>query len=348
MWKKITTITTILSLGWSFNLPLKAQSISNSPLREETTILAQNNSRSVYQQAKEDLPEDYYIVYRLTERILRANELDNLPWRIIIKPGYEINAFATQANLIGMGRGLLDQLSGNVDGIACVIGHEITHHLENHIALGPEEEAQILAQIRREAEQQVMREIEETQRTTTGINLLGEILGQATGSYVDTSGINQELIQQAQERVQEIVTQKEREFAKKIAANNHRQEFEADHGGVFLALKAGFNPQGCIDVMNVIGRLQGTQSDGVSHPSVPRRIKQLENLIQSIETKVSEENNRSINIAMMTEHFSQKFKEKDGVISSPLSYQISRDGNSLRINPQGGTTADIIEEKLDQ
>ena len=207
MWKKITTITTILSLGWSFNLPLKAQSISNSPLREETTILAQNNSRSVYQQAKEDLPEDYYIVYRLTERILRANELDNLPWRIIIKPGYEINAFATQANLIGMGRGLLDQLSGNVDGIACVIGHEITHHLENHIALGPEEEAQILAQIRREAEQQVMREIEETQRTTTGINLLGEILGQATGSYVDTSGINQELIQQAQERVQEIVTQ---------------------------------------------------------------------------------------------------------------------------------------------
>ncbi len=62
-----------------------------------------------YQQAKKDLPNNMYVLYRVIDRLSRANELDQRPWRIVLVPKYEINAFADEANLIAVYTGIIDQ-----------------------------------------------------------------------------------------------------------------------------------------------------------------------------------------------------------------------------------------------
>lgn len=62
-----------------------------------------------YQQAKKDLPNNMYVLYRVIDRLSRANELDQKPWRIALVPKYQLNAFATEANLVAVYTGILDQ-----------------------------------------------------------------------------------------------------------------------------------------------------------------------------------------------------------------------------------------------
>ena len=62
-----------------------------------------------YQQAKKDLPNNMYVLYRVIDRLSRANELDQRPWRIVLVPQYQINAFADEANLIAVYTGIIDQ-----------------------------------------------------------------------------------------------------------------------------------------------------------------------------------------------------------------------------------------------
>ncbi|MFM1842187.1 MAG: hypothetical protein RLZZ490_923, partial [Cyanobacteriota bacterium] len=93
------------------------------------------------------------------------------------------------------------------------------------------------------------------------MELLGGILGIATGQTVDMSETNQTIYRQAEQRMAEIIQMKEQELLAKIAENNHRQEFEADHEGLIMSLKAGFKPQGCLDVLGVLERSIGSQND---------------------------------------------------------------------------------------
>ena len=52
-----------------------------------------------------------------------ANKLDQKPWRIIIVPEYNINAFATNLNFITLYNGILDQVAGDSSPIACLFCH---------------------------------------------------------------------------------------------------------------------------------------------------------------------------------------------------------------------------------
>ncbi|MGH2414506.1 MAG: M48 family metalloprotease, partial [Microcystaceae cyanobacterium] len=97
---------------------------------------APSQTQDIYQKAKKELPEDWYVIYRVIERIARANGLDNNPWRVVVVPEYTINAFATEVNLIAIYSGIIDQLAGDSSAIACVVGHEMGHHIKRHIAMG--------------------------------------------------------------------------------------------------------------------------------------------------------------------------------------------------------------------
>lgn len=90
---------------------------------------------SIYRQAREELPENLYVLYRIVERIARANDIDNHPWRVVMADDTLINAYATEVNLIIVHYGLLDQMAGDVSALACVVGHEMAHHTERHIAI---------------------------------------------------------------------------------------------------------------------------------------------------------------------------------------------------------------------
>ena len=251
---------------------------------------------------------------------------------------YSINAFATEANLIALYNGILDQLAGDASAIACVIGHEMAHHTERHIALSPAEEQKIRQQIQQEAETEVRAEAKDAQAdaTTTAVGGsvlrtgggllggLGSVIGNTGGSVLENESHNR--MNQADQRIEQIVTLKEQELNESIAKNSRKHEFEADEFGYLYMAKAGFEPEGCLRVMEVLGRTPGAELD-TTHPAIPKRIDQIKQLIQENPPQtLAEEGKKKI------------------ATSQPLTYDKSKDGKSLRINSsRGGSSSDDLE-----
>lgn len=76
--------------------------------------------------------EDFYNVYRVTEKIIRANKLDYLNWRIVITADKDFNASQSNLNCLTFNTGLIDTFKGNDDALAFIIGHEIAHSMLGH------------------------------------------------------------------------------------------------------------------------------------------------------------------------------------------------------------------------
>ena len=75
-------------------------------------------------------PVDFYKVYRIAERLIRANKLDYANWRIAIrKTPEDVNATAGSTNLITIHTALYDTFYNNEDALAFVIAHEMAHHI---------------------------------------------------------------------------------------------------------------------------------------------------------------------------------------------------------------------------
>ncbi|CAD5976860.1 Peptidase M48 Ste24p [Planktothrix tepida] len=335
--QKLAILTCLSTLF--FPTPLLAES-----LNPESVLMAQNPSNDeFYKQAKEELSEDVYVIYRVVDRIARANGLDNTPWRVGIVDEYNINAFATEVNLIAIYTGILDQLAGDSSAIACVIGHEMAHHVKRHIALGPAEEAALKERIQKEAEEQVLAEIQDAKSDATGTSVGGAVLqtvggflggwGRTAGNVGNSAlqGASRQRLAQAEERVKEIVQEKTTELEQKLAENNRKQEFEADEVGYQYIAKAGFDAEGCIRVMDVLGRTSGAEFD-TTHPAIPKRVEQLRALMNQYPPATLAQ-------------------EGESLIKStqPLTYDLSKDGQSLRINSRrGGSAADDIDRRFGQ
>lgn len=277
---------------------------------------------NIYDRAKAEMSEDMYVLYRIVERIARANQLDERPWRVGIVPTYDINAFATQVNLIAFHGGLLDQLDGDSSAIACIVGHEMAHHDKRHIALGQAQREQLKEQARKEAEAEVEREINSANRDATTTGVLGSILG-GMGGLPGVGGSilrneSQNRISRAQQRINEIAQKKQVELEAKLAESVRRQEFEADEAGYLFATRAGFEAQGCMRAMQVLARTSGAEFD-TTHPAVPKRIEALQQLMKKYPP------------ATLTAEGRTRLSK-----GQPLTYDRSRDGKSLRINSRFG------------
>jgi predicted Zn-dependent protease len=292
----------------------------------------------IYKTAKQQLPEDFYVVYRITERLARANGLDKMPWRVVVIEEYDMNAFATDQNLIAIFNGLLDQVEGNPSAIACVIAHEMAHHTERHIALSQSEEKAMLEKFQEEARIEVMREVEEAQSEATGAavggallqgigGLFGGIGGAASSTFGSALGAaSQQRLVEAQARIEQIVEEKRVALEQETMANNRRQEFEADQFGYKYMAKAGFEADGCLQLMEVMSRIPGSEID-TTHPATPKRIEQIKSLmVEYPPATLADQGQLRLNT------------------SRPLTYSLSRDGQSLRINSQNGSTTDAIDK----
>jgi len=313
---------------------------TNSLVNTITTAQARpKNTEAIFQKARQELPEDYYVLYRIVERIARANKLDDSPWRVHISPEYNVNAFATDVNLVAFYSGLLDRLDGDSDSIACVVGHEMAHHLQNHIAVGAAERERILQQLRAEAIEEVSAEEEDLRSDLEAIGIsewvtggtgvvLESFIGGREGGLVRT-GINligglfgggkERRVKEAAARIDEIYAEKEAQRLQEWRELNHNQEFEADELGYTYMVRAGFKAQGCQTVMNVLSRLGVTESE--THPATPDRI----TAINGFATKYP-------NTVL-------KAEGKSNLAASPvpLSYGLSRDQVTLRINSRTGS-----------
>ena len=76
---------------------------------------------------------DFYNVYRVAERLIRANNLDYINWRIAIRKTPVSNAAAFDGNYIVINTGLYDSVYESEEGLAFVIAHEMAHHILGHI-----------------------------------------------------------------------------------------------------------------------------------------------------------------------------------------------------------------------
>lgn len=86
---------------------------------------------------------DFYNVYRVSERIIRANNLDYVNWRIAIRKTEDVNADSSMANLVRVNTGLYDALYGDDDALAFIIAHEMAHLILNHSQRQAELEARL-------------------------------------------------------------------------------------------------------------------------------------------------------------------------------------------------------------
>lgn len=78
--------------------------------------------------------QDFYKVYRVCERVIRANKLDYVNWKIVLDTDNSFNASMEGANTLTINTGLFDTFSNNEDALALAIGHEIAHSLLGHQA----------------------------------------------------------------------------------------------------------------------------------------------------------------------------------------------------------------------
>lgn len=77
---------------------------------------------------------DLYIrLYTIADRLIRANNLDYVNWKLVIYDNTtDLNAFATQANIIGVHASVFENFSNNPHAIAFILSHEFAHHVLGH------------------------------------------------------------------------------------------------------------------------------------------------------------------------------------------------------------------------
>lgn len=316
---KTTCATISLSLIMlSVNLGAAQAQISQQNHQETV------HQNDIYEQAKKDLPDDSYLLYRLVERMARANSLDDRPWRIKAIPEYNINAFATDVNLIAVYSGMVDQLSGDTSALACVVGHEMAHNVKRHIALSEAQITTMTEQLQREAEQEVGEEVSKVRGRVKTQSILGGIFG------VNTSVFSRRSIEDGEKLVQQIVAKKKKELETSILEQSRKHELEADELGYFYMARAGFEPAGCLRVMEVLARMPGAELD-TSHPNVPTRIKALQELINQHPSGT----------------LAAEGKAKISSIK-PLTYDLSEDRESLRVNSRFGSSQNDLDRLFGQ
>jgi beta-barrel assembly-enhancing protease len=269
-----------------------------------------------YKRAREILPGDYYMLYRIVDRLARANDLDQTSWRVRVDPTFDINAYATEANLLVIFNGLLDSLRDDFDAIASVMGHEIGHHTSKHIAVKQAELAAIQSQLETQKKERAEQLIGAKQTENLLQGILGGVLPRITNAPqvqigVPILGI---IFGQGQQTSPSDLQKEQEEEAKQLRTTLfHKQEYEADVSGYLYSARAGFKPEGSPRVLELLSR--NSVSDSLTHPSPLKRIELIRTLQQE----------------KPAAQLANEGKAKLAANTRPLNYDLSKDGKSLLI-----------------
>lgn len=76
---------------------------------------------------------NYFNVYKISERLIRANNLDYVNWRVAVrKTATNVNAASMNGNFICINTALYDTLESSEDALAFVLAHEMAHQILGH------------------------------------------------------------------------------------------------------------------------------------------------------------------------------------------------------------------------
>ena len=185
--------------------------------------------------------EDYYKVYRVAEKIIRANNLDYINWRIaIIKDTEMPNAYTTNTNFIAITTAMLDTFRNNDDALAVIIGHEMGHALLGHQA----RKAEIRVKLER----------------------LNRLRSSLSGVYTSRRAFDMALATNNYAKAGYAIQ------ARRLLAESKKMEFAADVEGARLAAHAGYDLDKGISVLNYFDTFSVTNDSHSSHPNAQKRI----------------------------------------------------------------------------
>ncbi|MEA5533353.1 M48 family metalloprotease [Crocosphaera sp. XPORK-15E] len=307
------------------------------------------NIHPIYKQAQQELPKNYFTVYAIVDRIARANGLDNKPWRIVVTSNYEINAYASDTNLLTFEAGLMDQLEGNASALACAIGHEMGHHVKQHLGYGPAKQEQArLEELQKAEKDKLIAEQDAQTQAALGAGVavgasqaasaVGGTGGQILGVFgMLLGGAAQQKAQNIEQIKADIEKQAEERYNQRLTEISQGHELEADELGYIYSVKAGFDPNGCLAVMDILGRMPGAQLDAGSHPAPEKRGDKIKALMTEYPPETLKAEGKNLLSAKSTPLQYQTF-----------SYQVEGGGTfaGLKVLPITGTTEDDLENYL--
>lgn len=224
-----------------------------------------SNEQKQHSAYKKQIGDDYYVLYKVFEKLIRANNLYYQNWRLMLEPdAAEINAYATSANLVIINTSLYDSLYDNENALAFILGHEIGHFVLGHhqttyenLTKIHELEVSLVNAGYNVSNQQTMSQI----NSAFGYNYaaLGNQLS-STAYFASIVAINNTI--------------------NKLYEQERKLEYEADSEAVTLMARAGYNLDESLEALDLIARLPNTYTKKSTHPPTADRIRNMNEVIK--------------------------------------------------------------------
>lgn len=172
----------------------------------------------------------------------------------VVDAGEEVNAAAFNGASIVVYEELLRKVDSDTD-LATVLGHEVGHILAMHY-----------------------KDQEEEQSRASAVGIGSSILGAAASIATSAAGFGgaADIAGDVTETTTGLVG-----YGAFVGSFNRNQEYEADHLGLLIMAKAGYNPEKAVDFWNRSEQIFGSSSSSVgsffsTHPASTDRMKALE------------------------------------------------------------------------
>ena len=216
--------------------------LNNEAAKSYTEVVQQAQSRQLIDTSSNTSKRVHAVFNRLKPH---ANEVNStgVPfiWQMTVVKSDDMNAWAMPGGKMMVYTGIVDKLKLTDDEIAAVVGHEMSHALNEHS--------------KKAVGQQVL--------TGLATSIGGSILQSQTGVSTDTLNLGSGILS---------------EYGVNMPFSRS-QENEADSGGLYLMAKAGYNPQAAITVWEKMNQVNDNNNGLValtsSHPTNNARIESI-------------------------------------------------------------------------
>ncbi|PIT10009.1 deoxyribonuclease HsdR [Snodgrassella alvi] len=168
-------------------------------------------------------------------------------WQLNVIRSDEPNAFAMPGGKMVVYTGIVERLNLSDDEIAAIVGHEMTHALQEHS--------------KKAAGQQIL--------TSTALELGSAALQSKTGANPNDVGLYKDILNQ---------------YGLTLPYSRHREN-QADAGGLQLMAQAGYDPHAAITVWQKMNKVFGNNSGTsllTTHPSNDARIAALQKMLPEV------------------------------------------------------------------
>ena len=247
----------------SLQTPVLAQTTSNNEVPITNTASEQKSTN--------ELPQEWYLLYQISDRLSRANGQTQNSWLIKLTPQQNHYDFADSSNIVNLNQDISNKLSGDSDALACIVAHEMRHHIQGHSIVSEKEQSEKISDIEYEAEQEVKDRIEQEAQTSSRnsglIDTIGGLLGgdaekvaDDIGSVVGGGGND---LPDRGGMYDEILAQKQQELEASWDEKYRQQELEADEIAYTYMAQAGYKPEGCIRSIEATGAISSVNTDNL-------------------------------------------------------------------------------------